>query len=257
MYNFFKSLLIITIIVSVLFLIGLLWSFVYVGPFRESLSSVLKLGLLIPFVLLICFLGMNRHKDSDKFKLKPSFYYSFLLLAALGAVLTYFKVTQNNFGEDGNVSSVEPRNRDNLNALPKPHVAGATSGSNTTASNTTNLEASSSTKPKGTDSAIVPLKVVATGNNTAQASETTKGKQATEIAYEAVSKAYVYAEPSEATKKELFVEKQPQSLPLKPRDEKNGFVYVIIPSKGGTVTSGWLRKKDLKKVKVPLDYGKG
>lgn len=65
--------------------------------------------------------------------------------------------------------------------------------------------------------------------------------------YTVVTKAWFHYQPDSTKKKPVYLEPR-KDLILTPKDEKNGFVYVVyINSKGGT-THGWLDKKDLEAV---------
>lgn len=92
-----------------------------------------------------------------------------------------------------------------------------------------------------------------TGNttfNTDSSKQTTietssQNKEATK--YTVVNKAWFHYQPDSTKKKPVFLEPRKDVI-LTPKDEKNGFVYVVyINSKGGT-THGWLDKKDLEAV---------
>ncbi len=94
-------------------------------------------------------------------------------------------------------------------------------------------------------------------NNTARATiETDSSKQTTiesssqngeATRYTVINKAWFHYQPDSTKKKPVFLEPR-KDLILTPKDEKNGFVYVVyINSKGGA-THGWLDKKDLEAV---------
>jgi serine/threonine protein kinase len=65
--------------------------------------------------------------------------------------------------------------------------------------------------------------------------------------YVALSKAYFYSSPDEATRRNAFINKWNSSVTA--NDDMNGFIYVVYTNEEGKTTRGWLRKKDLKQVK--------
>lgn len=67
--------------------------------------------------------------------------------------------------------------------------------------------------------------------------------------YEVKSVAHFYSKPVEkARRKEAINYWNHSYASIKPKDEKNGFVYVEFKYPLGQTTKGWLRKKDLKQV---------
>ena len=70
---------------------------------------------------------------------------------------------------------------------------------------------------------------------------------ATSTQYTVISKAFFYSQPDLTTQQTLFLQARPD-LTLTPKNEKNGFVYVIYVNKKGESTTGWLNKKDLQPV---------
>jgi len=71
-----------------------------------------------------------------------------------------------------------------------------------------------------------------------------------ELAYKVVSKAYFYSSPTESARQTNYVAPASNlNAIIYPREDKNGFVYVITTNKNGRTSMGWLRKKDLKATK--------
>jgi len=72
----------------------------------------------------------------------------------------------------------------------------------------------------------------------------------TELSYKVASKAYFYNSPDENTRRNAFISHWDNSYAtLYPKDDKNGFVYIVFTNEKGQTSTGWLRKKDLKPVK--------
>jgi type I restriction enzyme M protein len=65
--------------------------------------------------------------------------------------------------------------------------------------------------------------------------------------YTVVTKAWFHYQPDSTKKKAVFLEPR-KDLILTPKDEKNGFVYVVYINSKGAATHGWLDKKDLEAV---------
>jgi len=65
--------------------------------------------------------------------------------------------------------------------------------------------------------------------------------------YTVVNKAWFHYQPDSTKKKSVFLEPR-KDLILTPKDEKNGFVYVVYINSKGAATHGWLDKKDLEAV---------
>ncbi len=80
-----------------------------------------------------------------------------------------------------------------------------------------------------------------------QTNETPPSAKSETTKYTVINKAWFHYQPDSSTRKPLFLEPR-QDIILTPKEEKNGFVYVVyINSKGGA-THGWLDKKDLEAV---------
>ncbi len=65
--------------------------------------------------------------------------------------------------------------------------------------------------------------------------------------YTVVNKAWFHYEPDSSKIKPLFLEPG-RDVVLTPKDEENGFVYVVYINSRGQATHGWLDKKDLEAV---------
>lgn len=65
--------------------------------------------------------------------------------------------------------------------------------------------------------------------------------------YLPISKAYFYDEPDEDTRRNAFINKWNKAVTA--TDDMNGFIYVVYTNEKGQTTSGWLLKKDLKRIK--------
>ena len=64
--------------------------------------------------------------------------------------------------------------------------------------------------------------------------------------YKVRSKAFFHNEPDEATRREAFIVHWNNAV-LIPKEEKNGFVYVVFTNHLGQTSKGWLRLQDLVK----------
>jgi type I restriction enzyme M protein len=80
-------------------------------------------------------------------------------------------------------------------------------------------------------------------NTTQQNSSATAGA----TKYTVITKAWFHYQPDSTKKKPVFLEPR-KDLILTPKDEKNGFVYVVYINSRGAATHGWLDKKDLEAV---------
>ncbi len=78
-------------------------------------------------------------------------------------------------------------------------------------------------------------------NSTSENANTTN-KDSTK--YTVINKAWFHYEPDSTKLKPVFL-KPRQDVVLTPKDEKNGFVYVVYINSKGQATHGWLDKKDL------------
>ncbi|GEO11021.1 hypothetical protein [Segetibacter aerophilus] len=68
--------------------------------------------------------------------------------------------------------------------------------------------------------------------------------------YKVISVAHFYNEPDEQTRRKAFINYWNNSYAsIRPLDETDGFIYVVFKNHLGQTTKGWLRKKDLKRVK--------
>lgn len=65
--------------------------------------------------------------------------------------------------------------------------------------------------------------------------------------YIVMNKTWFHSQPDSTTKKPLYLSPR-NDLVLTPKEEKNGFVYVVYVNSNGASTHGWLNKKDLKQV---------
>lgn len=77
-----------------------------------------------------------------------------------------------------------------------------------------------------------------------------------ETVYQVISEAHFYNKPHERARRKDFIPYWNVSTSLKPLKEKKGFVYVKYKTPLGKTSSGWLRKKDLKKVNTFYDNSK-
>ncbi|MGN6249215.1 MAG: HsdM family class I SAM-dependent methyltransferase [Ginsengibacter sp.] len=81
--------------------------------------------------------------------------------------------------------------------------------------------------------------------NTDTASTSTNNTEATK--YTVINKAYFHYQPDSTKKKPVYLTPR-KDLILSPKDEKNGFVYVVYVNSRGQATHGWLSKKDLEAI---------
>lgn len=81
--------------------------------------------------------------------------------------------------------------------------------------------------------------------NTDTASTSINSAEATK--YTVINKAYFHYQPDSTKKKPVFLTPR-KDLVLSPKEEKNGFVYVVYVNSRGESTHGWLSKKDLEAV---------
>jgi len=65
--------------------------------------------------------------------------------------------------------------------------------------------------------------------------------------YTVINKTYFHYQPDSTKKKGVFLEPR-KDIVLTPKNEKNGFVYVVYINSRGEATHGWLDKKDLEAV---------
>jgi hypothetical protein len=70
--------------------------------------------------------------------------------------------------------------------------------------------------------------------------------------YKVNSKAFFYREPSRKAREKKFLSRKNSIGPFNALAEKNGFVYAAIRSGKGEDFEGWLRKRDLKRIKVRI-----
>ncbi len=74
--------------------------------------------------------------------------------------------------------------------------------------------------------------------------------------YKVPAKAYFYRHPNHQSRKATFISNWEKSYaPLNALDEKNGFIYVVFTDDRGKTSEGWLRKKDVKRVKSIVYQG--
>jgi serine/threonine-protein kinase len=66
-------------------------------------------------------------------------------------------------------------------------------------------------------------------------------------AYKVRSKAYFHNQPDESTRRNAFIVHWNNAV-LRPKEERNDFVYVVFTNHLGQTSKGWLRKKDLIRV---------
>lgn len=81
-------------------------------------------------------------------------------------------------------------------------------------------------------------------------------KPSHETVYEVVSEAHFYSRPHEHARRRDFIPYWNVSSSIKPIKEKNSFVYVQYKPPLGKSKTGWLRKKDLKKVNTNYENNK-
>jgi hypothetical protein len=81
-----------------------------------------------------------------------------------------------------------------------------------------------------------------------QAATTDNTDDNTAIRYKVRNKAYFHNEPNADTRREAFIVHWNNAV-LEPRDEKNGFVYIVFTNHLGQVSKGWIPKADLVAVK--------
>jgi serine/threonine protein kinase len=62
--------------------------------------------------------------------------------------------------------------------------------------------------------------------------------------YKVRTVAYFHNKPDESTRRNAFINHWNNAV-LKPRDEKNGFIYIVYTNDEGQTSKGWLNKKDL------------
>lgn len=267
MFQFFKYLLWITLVIFFFYLLALVVSYI-IGPvaFGDFKAHILPYGFFLPFVIIICFLGMNYFREEDwldnagSAKLKPVPFYSLLLLNFAAAVAVYLLFVKKDYHVQSNelvahrdttekADRPYPLNNDTLAQIADPELPKQ--------GEEKELQIDEPKEEVKPDKQIIPIQVKpGTSGESKPATEKTEKKGSSEIAYTVMSKAYFYEQPDESTKREVFVENSTSPLPLKPREERNGFVYVIVPSKQGISTFGWLRKKDLRRVEVVLNDSK-
>jgi hypothetical protein len=208
---------------------------------------------LIPVLLLVGWLGMRIFKDVEEQSswrmrsrspvLRPLIV---LLLVGLAAYATYALVLKKYSGANASVAEQkqqdvrhnEPAGGSFINNAKEPIGADAKTVSE---------------KKKVKDSAVIPPKKTVEDIQP-QISKTSSGQgpidTSTELSYKVASKAYFYNSPDESTRRNAFINHWNNSYAtLYPKEDKNGFVYVIFTNEKGQTSMGWLRKKDLKPVK--------
>lgn len=258
MHQFFKYMLLVTLVVFSLYLLALGLSY-FIGPvaFDDFKTHILPFGYFLPFVLIISFLGRSYFRQSDWLqesnrKMRRGVFYFWVGLNVAAIAVVYFiflskpqtvLVAGTNVTKPVKTSRPAARVNEASKKMEKPEV--------------TNLPVD---EAKQTEDALAVAPVteeaidVATEEVPKERKRVLKGKR--ETAYKPIAKAYFYEEPDEKTQRKVFLQNHPAAAPLKSREEKNGFVYVIVQDRRGTPTVGWLQKKDLKPVDMFYNDGK-
>jgi hypothetical protein len=83
-------------------------------------------------------------------------------------------------------------------------------------------------------------------------SATPEDKGVLKTQYKVSSKAFWYREPSKKARERRYISRNSSAAPFNALAEKNGFVYASISSNKGGDIEGWLRKRDLRPVKVRI-----
>jgi hypothetical protein len=83
-------------------------------------------------------------------------------------------------------------------------------------------------------------------------SETIEDKSLFKTKYNVKSRAFWYREPSRKAREKKFISRRSSIAPFNALAEQNGFVYASITNNKGQDVEGWLRKRDLRPIKVRI-----
>jgi hypothetical protein len=214
----------------------------------------------VPFLLVLSYLFMNRFKEEDNWDGSPAaakskMFYPAIALILVLAFATYFLY-------------VNPDVQFSLAASQKEVKKETTPPVNMKNNQDRVLSQVGKEEPKPQEtsadknepgSKIEPMEVTSVAAQT-EYYEGTKEKasgETVETRYKTRSKTYFYSEPDEKARTKDFIQDWRDTyLPLNALQQKNGFVYVNVPTKKGEIKTGWLRRKDLKDISIVLQDSK-
>ncbi|HVG42826.1 MAG TPA: N-6 DNA methylase [Chitinophagaceae bacterium] len=197
----------------------------------------------------------NYTADSSNSKSSKVFFLTVLLLGIV-SIASYFIYT-NNKGVATNVLAMESNN------LPEPQKETATKETKVEdekpIASTDNSRSINVLESKVNDENEAQGALLQNDGNMAAADEITTTpiqvvntpKRVKAVRYNVVSNAAFYDAPAKNSRRKTPVLYANNSFgPLKPLEEKNGFVYVVVTDKESETYKGWLNKNDLKKVTI-------
>ncbi len=121
---------------------------------------------------------------------------------------------------------------------------------NNTPDSSTNIKVSNTSNETQEDTAKVENTASSTEPQTTSPKPTPAGKTSASdgsTKYTIINKTWFHFGPDSSKLKPVFLEPG-RDVVLTPKDEKNGFVYVVYVNSKGQATHGWLNKKDLEAV---------
>ncbi len=112
--------------------------------------------------------------------------------------------------------------------------------------------------PQNTSSQTTGTSDYAHSNNSTTYKEESKEPAIVKTQYKVLSKAYFYSHPNKNSRLSNSINHWKNSYaPLNALDEKNGFIYVVFTDDQDKTSEGWVRKKDVKRVKTVMYAGEG
>jgi type I restriction enzyme M protein len=116
---------------------------------------------------------------------------------------------------------------------------------NQAADTTKNLDTSSSASTVNAVNTFKQKSKKTTKKSSAKRSSVSNAPAAGKERYTVKSIAYFHNEPNESTRRDAFINHWNNAV-LIPKEEKNGFIYIVYTNVDGQTSKGWLNKNDLK-----------
>ncbi|MDB5191542.1 MAG: hypothetical protein JWQ96_1105 [Segetibacter sp.] len=219
----------------------------------QSLIFSNPLTYFIPVLLVLGITGVKAFREEEGWQTKSSRRsarstrsFATIVGVCLLAIAAYYLVSNNLAGQESPVAKVSN------NSTPTTLFNEPANYDMVVPRNTPTVE-----KEVVKDSSIIPpAKPALRKINQEEQFVSANNSNTFELKYKVISKAYLYSSPDESTRRNAFINHNSSYSTLYPKDEKNGFVYVVFTSKNGQTTTGWLNKKDLKPVNE-LVYNSG
>lgn len=247
----FKGLFWVSLILLITYLIAsALFYFIGMYAFEQLQNSIFSRPILfsVPVLLVVGLVGtwyFKQYQNEQEVRARPAIAnYMPLFAIIFGGALIAFALYSFGFknNSESRLSDVKSKRKA---VISKPS---AVYGVEKNSQSSPNPPSQIAKKEVKKDTVIIPPLVDLSTDNPAHAPGEYAESSLRELKYQIISKAYLYNSPDVSTRRKAYINSNNSYKTLLPKDEKNGFIYVVFTSDNGHTTLGWLNKKDLRPV---------